>query len=167
MQHFKRYILILFFILSIALAAHSYAASVSHILISVLAFSILGVAAIQALVITLQNYVLKHYPLHSVPGLQLLPPVQTMQNNLFKIIWAGFIFLSLSFVGAFLYLPHVLHTIPISKLVLSSLAWCLFATLLYGYHRSGWRQDDVTARTLGGVVLLIIAYFGSKWVELH
>ncbi len=167
MQDFTRYTLILVLILSAALAAHSYAASISHILISVLAFATLGVAALQAMIITVQNYALKHHPLHSVPLLRVLPPVQTMQNNLFKIIWTGFIFLSLSFLGAFIYLPNVLQAIPLSKLVLSSLAWVLFATLLYGYHRSGWRQDIVTARTLGGVFLLIIAYFGSKGIKLN
>jgi ABC-type uncharacterized transport system permease subunit len=165
MQHFKRYSFIFLGLVSLALLAHSYSASLSHILISIIACAILGAAALQASVITVQTYVLKHYPMNTFPILRILPPVQSMQAALFKVLWAGFIFLSLSFAGAFLYLPNVLQTIQISKLALCSLAWGLFATLLYGYHRSGWRNDVITTRTLIGVLLLTAAYFGSKWIE--
>lgn len=167
MQHFKRYLLFFIALGLIALAGHSYAASLSHILLAIIACTILAVAALQASLITVQNYALKHYPMHSFPVLRVLPPVQTMQGSLFKVLWAGFIFLSITFIGAFLYLPNVLQSIPFSKLALSSLAWGLFATLLYGYHRSGWRNDVVTTRTLIGVLLLTVAYFGSKWIEQH
>jgi len=165
MRHFNGYHLIYLGLGLLALAVHSYSASLSHILVSVIAFGILSLAAVQALVITLQNYLLKQYPITTYPLLNILPPVETMQDLLFKTLWAGFIFLSLSFLGAFIYLPNVLQNIQASKLLLSSLAWILFATLLYGYHRSGWRNDVVTYRTLIGVCLLTIAYFGSKWIE--
>jgi ABC-type uncharacterized transport system permease subunit len=167
MQHLNRYLLISLVLGLTALAAHSLSASLTHILMSFIALSILGLAAVQSMVITLQNYLLKRHPLQTYPMLQFLPPVQTMQKLLFQVIWAGFIFLSLSFLGAFIFLPNVLQNIQLSKLVLSTLAWGLFATLLYGYHRSGWRNDVVTSRTLIGVLLLTIAYFGSKWIEQH
>jgi len=165
MRHFNGYWVIYLGLGLTALAIHSYAASLAHIFVSIIAFGILSLAALQALVITLQNYLLKQHPLTTYPVLDILPPVETMQDLLFKTLWAGFIFLSLSFLGAFIYLPDVLQNIQVSKLLLSSLAWILFATLLYGYHRSGWRNDVVTYRTLIGVSLLTIAYFGSKWIE--
>lgn len=167
MRHFNGYYLIYLGLGLTALGIHNYAASVTHILVSIIAFCILSLAAIQAVVITLQNYLLKQHPLQTYPVLNILPPVETMQDLLFKTLWAGFIFLSISFLGAFIYLPNVLQNIQISKLILSSLAWILFATLLYGYHRSGWRNDVVTYRTLIGLCLLTVAYFGSKWIEQY
>ncbi|HSX20886.1 MAG TPA: cytochrome c biogenesis protein CcsA [Gammaproteobacteria bacterium] len=167
MQHFKEY---LFFFLVLALgmlvfAIHSRAPNLAHILFSVLSLGILVLAALQAIVTAAQNYVIKAHPLQTYPVLRSLPPVETMQGILFKILWTGFILLSLSFLGAFFYLPNVWQHILSSKLLLSILAWGLFATLLYGYHRSGWSSDMVTTRTIIGVLLLVIAYFGSKWIE--
>lgn len=167
MQHIKDY---LFHYLAltaglVVFGIHSYAPNSAHILFSIIALGILILAAVQAIVTAIQNYVIKTHPLQTFPILRNLPPVETMQDILFKILWAGFIVLSLSFIGAFLYIPDVWQHIQFSKLLLSILAWGLFATLLYGYHRSGWSSDMVTIRTIIGVLLLIIAYFGSKWIE--
>lgn len=167
MQHIKDY---LFHYLAltaglVVFGIHSYAPNSAHILFSIIALGILVLAAVQALITAIQNHVIKVHPLQTYPILRSLPPVETMQAILFKILWAGFIVLSLSFLGAFLYIPDVWQHIQFSKLLLSILAWGLFATLLYGYHRSGWSSDMVTIRTIIGVLLLIIAYFGSKWIE--
>lgn len=167
MRHFNRYSFIYLGLGLFGLGIHSYAPSLAHIVVSIIAFSILCLAAAQALVITLQNYLLKQHILTTYPLLNTLPPVETLQGFLFKTIWAGFIFLSLSFIGAFMFLPHVLSHIPLSKVLLSSFAWVLFATLLYGYHRSGWDSNVVTYRTLIGVGLLTVAYFGSKILEQY
>ncbi len=164
MQYINGYYILYLGLGLTALAIHSFAASLAHILVSVIALVIFALAAIQAVVTTLQNYLLKHHPLNTYPLLRALPPVETMQDLLFKILWAGFIFLSLSFIGAMLFLPDVWQHINLAKLVFASIAWLLFAGLLYGYHRSGWGNHVVTIRTLIGVLLLAIAYFGSKWI---
>lgn len=165
MRHFKEYLLIYLGLGLVALGMHMYAAITAHIIFATIAVSILALAALQAMLTAMQNHMIKQYPLHTYPILRSLPPVETMQNLLFKILWAGFIVLSVSFFAAFVYLPDVLRHIQFSKLLLSSLAWLLFATLLYGYHRSGWSSDMVTKRTIIGLLLLTIAYFGSKLIE--
>src|SRR5690606_36863616 len=40
----------------------------------------------------------------------------------------------------------------------------VFAVLLWGRHRLGWRGGTALRWTLGGLVVLILAYFGSKFV---
>lgn len=164
MQYLNGYYILYFGLGLTALAIHHFAASLAHILISVIALAIFALAGLQAVVTTLQNYLLKRHPLNTYPLLSALPPVETMQTLLFKILWAGFIFLSLSFIGAVLFIPNVWQHINLAKLLFASIAWLLFASLLYGYYRSGWGNRVVTARTLIGVLLLAIAYFGSKWM---
>lgn len=165
MRHFKEYFLIYLGLGIIALGIHMYAANHAHVIFAVFAVCILAIGALQVLVTAMQNYIIKQYPLYTFPIFRSLPPVETMQGLLFKIIWAGFILLSLSFLAAFLYSSDMLQYTQFSKLLLSTLAWLLFATLLYGYHRSGWSSDMVTIRIIIGVLLLAIAYFGSKWIE--
>ena|SRR5690349_20713187 len=150
MQHIKEYSL--FFL-------------AAHVLFSVVAVGILALAAVQASITAVQSHVIKSHPLQTYPLLRHLPPLETMQGVLFKILWLGFIVLSLAFISAFFYIPNFWEHTQFSKLLLSISAWSLFATLLYGYHRSGWSSDLVTMRTIIGVLLLVIAYFGSKWIE--
>jgi ABC-type uncharacterized transport system permease subunit len=48
--------------------------------------------------------------------------------------------------------------------VLSIGAWLVFATLLWGRWRFGWRGRTAIRWTVGGFVFLMLAYFGSKLV---
>jgi ABC-type uncharacterized transport system permease subunit len=48
--------------------------------------------------------------------------------------------------------------------VFSLLSWLLFASLLWGHLRHGWRGRHAVRWLLGGYVALLIGYFGSKFV---
>jgi ABC-type uncharacterized transport system permease subunit len=50
------------------------------------------------------------------------------------------------------------------KVVFSVLAWLVFAVLLIGRHRYGWRGRSALVWVLAGTVLLVLAYLGSKFV---
>ncbi|HYN27072.1 MAG TPA: cytochrome c biogenesis protein CcsA, partial [Burkholderiales bacterium] len=49
-------------------------------------------------------------------------------------------------------------------IVLALCAWVVYAILLIGRWRLGWRGRAAIRWTLGGFVLLVLAYFGSKFV---
>ncbi|MBR9865836.1 MAG: cytochrome c biogenesis protein CcsA [Oceanospirillales bacterium] len=135
---------------------------VIHILISILAYSIFTLAAFQAVLLAKQEYQLKH---HITKGLlRSLPPLQTMEALLFEMIWTGLILLTLSLIsGAIvfddLFAQHLVH-----KTVLSILAWLLYATLLIGRHLLGWRSHRAIRWTVGGFIVLMLSFFGSKFV---
>ena len=58
-----------------------------------------------------------------------------------------------------MFAQHLAH-----KTVLSITAWAVFAVLLWGRWRFGWRGRTAIRWSLGGFVILALAYFGSKLV---
>ncbi|MDZ7736378.1 MAG: cytochrome c biogenesis protein CcsA [Gammaproteobacteria bacterium] len=134
----------------------------AHILLSICAYSLLGVAALQALVLAVQERQLRHK--HPGTIMRALPPLAVMENLLFQLITIGFFLLSLSLATGFMFLhdpfaQHLLH-----KTVLSILAWLTFAILLWGRWAKGWRGLVAIRWTLAGFIFLMLAYFGSKLV---
>ena len=134
----------------------------SHILLSILAFSLISIAALQALFLAYQNHQLKH---KNPTGLvSKLPPLQTMEMLLFELLWVGITLLSLSILSGILYLQNIFAQHLVHKTVLSIIAWCVFAVLLWGRHYSGWRGSTAIRGTLVGFAFLVLSYFGSKFV---
>ena len=134
----------------------------THILISLLAYSILGLAVLQALLLAVQE---RH--LHNrQPGgfIRSLPPLQTMEVLMFQMISAGFALLTLALLTGVLFLEDIFAQHLVHKTVLSIIAWLVFAILLWGRWRFGWRGRTAIRWTIGGFIFLMLAYFGSKLV---
>jgi ABC-type uncharacterized transport system permease subunit len=87
-----------------------------------------------------------------------------MEFLLFQLIGAGFVLLSISLVSGFLFLENMFAQHLAHKTVLAILAWMVFAVLLIGRLRHGWRGQTAIRWTLGGFLSLMLAYFGSKMV---
>lgn len=136
--------------------------ALSHVLLSILAYSLLTIASLQALLLAYQHYQLKHKHLRGIMG--LLPPLQTMETLLFELVWAGETLLTLSIITGLFFTysfseQHVAH-----KAVFSVISWLIYALLLWGRHTIGWRGPAAIRWTLGGFAALMLAYFGSKMV---
>ncbi len=133
-----------------------------HILISLLAYSLLTIAALQAILLAIQN---RHLHNRHPGGLiRALPPLQLMENLLFQLISVGFILLSLALISGFLFLEDIFAQHLVHKTTLSVGAWLVFATLLWGRWQFGWRGRTAVRWTLWGGFFLMLAYFGSKLV---
>ncbi|WP_026609829.1 inner membrane protein YpjD [Methylocaldum szegediense] len=133
-----------------------------HIVVSMLAYSFLNIAAFQAALLAFQDWRLRSH--HTDLLVSSLPPLQTMETLLFQLIAAGFVLLSVSLVTGFIFLEDMFAQHLAHKTVLSILAWILFAVLLIGRVRYGWRGTIAIRWTLGGFLSLMLAYFGSKMV---
>jgi len=134
----------------------------SHILLSILSYSVLTLCALQALILALQERQLKHRHLTGV--LNALPPLQTMEAILFELLWVGVILLSLSILTGALYIQNLFAQHLVHKTVFSIIAWLIFAGLLWGHHRLGWRGHTAVRWTLVGFSALVLGYFGTKLV---
>lgn len=135
----------------------------AHILASVVAYGFLNIAAIQAVLLAVQDRCLRT---HHTGGLlvRALPPLETMESLLFQLIGVGFLLLTVSLATGFLFLENLFAQHLAHKTVLSILAWAVFAVLLAGRLRYGWRGQVAIRWTLGGFLALMLAYFGSKMV---
>ena len=135
----------------------------SHVLLSVLAYGFISIAALQAIFLSYQNHRLKHG--HAGGLLTKLPPLQDMETFLLELLWAGETLLSLAIIAGVFFIDDVWSMDGIiHKSFFTVLAWLLFAVLLWGHHRLGWRGTTMTRGTLTGFVLLVTGFYGSKFV---
>lgn len=134
----------------------------AHVLISLLAYSLLAIAALQALLAGYQDWQLKHK--HQNLLMRTFPPVQTMEALLFELIWAGQILLTLSLFSGFLFYDDFLAQKLVHKVVFSILAWLVYATLLWGRHYRGWRGNKAIRWTWAGFSAILLGFIGSKFV---
>ena len=133
-----------------------------HILSSILAYSIITLAAGQACALYLQDHALKA---RKVTGLiEWLPPLQTMEQLLFQMVGAGLLLLTLSIASGAFFLEDIFAQHLVHKTVFTLCAWLIFATLLWGRFQMGWRGNTAIRWTLTGFAALMLAYFGSKFV---
>lgn len=134
----------------------------AHIVLSILAYGTLSLAAVQSVLLVIQDRRLHN---HNPGGfLRGLPPLRIMENLLFHMIGVGFALLSLSLFSGALFLEDIWAQHLLHKTVLSIIAWMVFFTLLWGRWQYGWRGRKAIYWTLAGFILLMLAYFGSKLV---
>jgi len=134
----------------------------AHILISVVAYSLLSIAALQAILLAIQDHHLRNR--HPGGFIRALPPLQTMEILLFRMIGIGFVMLSLALLSGIIFLKDIFAQHLAHKTILSIVAWLVFAVLLWGRQRYGWRGRIAIRYTLSGFILLMLAYFGTKLV---
>lgn len=133
-----------------------------HIVASLSAYSLFALASVQGVLFAIQNRQLKH---RKVSGLlSILPPLQTMERLLFELLLAGQLLLTLGILSGFIFLDNMFAAGMLHKTLLSLAAWLTFGLLLFGRWRFGWRGLTAVRWTLGGSLLLLLAYFGSKFV---
>jgi len=134
----------------------------AHVLLSIFAYSLFALAAVQAILLTLQDNALKK---HRAAGfIRTLPPLQTMEALLFQMLMAGFILLSLALLTGAFYIKDMFAQHLIHKTILSLVSWFVFGTLLWGRWKFGWRGQKALAWTLGGFIALGLAYPVTKFI---
>lgn len=136
-----------------------------HILVSIVSYCLLTIAAIQAVLYAYQERQLKRHAKNGV--LKALPPMQTMELLLFRLVWLGFGLLTLTLVSGALF-SHEIFGAAFTfnhKTVLTILAWLVFAILLFKRLKQNLRGTQAVAWTIAGFALIQLGYFGTKVVS--
>jgi ABC-type uncharacterized transport system permease subunit len=133
-----------------------------HVTVALLAFSVLSIAAALAILLAIQERGLRHRQFGAM--LRALPPLTLTETLLFRLITAGFVLLSLTLLTGILFVDNLFGQHLAHKTVLSIIAWLVFGVLLWGRRRYGWRGRSAVNLTLSGMAILLLAFFGSKFV---
>jgi ABC-type uncharacterized transport system permease subunit len=136
----------------------------AHFIVAMLAYSLFTIAALHAGVMAVLERRLHSGALSG--SLASLPPLLSMEQMLFRIIWIGFILLTVT-VGSGILFSETLFGKPIEfnyKTVFALISWGIFAALLVGRHVYGWRGRRALRWTLAGFVALLLAYIGTRFV---
>ena len=135
-----------------------------HLLISLLAYSFFTIASLHVALMALLEKRLHDGTVTQV--LQNLPPLLTMEAVLFRIIWAGFVLLTLTLGSGVVFSEELFGKAAQfnHKTVFGMVSWLIFAALLAGRHIYGWRGRVAVRWTLAGFLALVLAYIGSKFV---
>ena len=133
-----------------------------HVIFAMLGFSVLSVAAVLAILLALQEHALRARRLNGIAA--ALPPLTLTETLMFQLIGAGFVLLTLTLLSGILFVANLFEQHLIHKTVLSIAAWIVFGALLFGRWRYGWRGRRAVRMTLSGMILLLLAFFGSRFV---
>lgn len=133
-----------------------------HVSVALLAFGVLSIAAALAILLAVQERALRHRQFGAI--LRALPPLTLTETLLFRLIGAGFALLTLTLLTGILFVDDLFGQHLIHKTALSILAWVVFGVLLAGRWRHGWRGKRAVNMTLAGMAVLLLAFFGSKFV---
>lgn len=133
-----------------------------HIGLSITAYSILFMAACQSVLVAVLEYRLHRKK--TIRLLRVLPPLQTMESLLFNFLWAGIVVLTLAIGSGFLFLEDMFAQRVVHHTILAIASWGVYAVLLAGHRLFGWRGTTAVRWTLIAFTLLVLGYFGSKFV---
>ena len=95
-----------------------------------------------------------------------LPPLLTLEQLLFRVISAAFVFLTLTLITGIAFSEIIFGRAMRAdhKTVFAILSWLTFGLLLAGRLLYGWRGRTALRWTLSGFVMLLLAYVGSRFV---
>lgn len=144
----------------------------SHLIIALCAYGLIAVATLHALFMAALDRQL-HRPSENDMkrglvgrALDTLPPLLTQERLLFRLIWIGFIVLTLTVAtGAVVSIQTLGVLFPLDhKTIFTLLAWLTFGGLLWGRHTRGWRGRTALRWTLVGFAFVLLSYSGSRFV---
>lgn len=130
-----------------------------HILLSVLAYSLLFVSSLVSINLGWQIRQMKQHVFdsHSMTINSLLKN----EEKLFKLIFLGWLFLSCALLTGVLFVQGFLADGMGHKIIFSMTAWVLFAVLIVGRLTKGWRGKKAIKLNFFAMSVLMLGFIGS------
>ncbi|MBF0146988.1 MAG: cytochrome c biogenesis protein CcsA [Magnetococcales bacterium] len=138
---------------------------IAHLVMSLLAYGLLTIAAIFALMDAFQDHALKSKHLGRL--FHLLPALYRLETTLYHMVEVGFALLTFSIIsgGIYSWQQHGTLFAFNHKVIFTWATWISLATLFVGRYYWGWRGVKGAKFILSGYLFLVLAFFGVKWVR--
>ncbi|URL01631.1 cytochrome c biogenesis protein CcsA [Avibacterium sp. 20-126] len=130
-----------------------------HIGLALLAYAVCFIATLYAVQLWWIDRNLKSKKLALSP---IIPPLMTVERHFFRLMLSGEFLLTLTLISGAVYLPDFFGMQNVQKAIFSFLAWGVLAIALIGHWKWHWRGKKVIIYSISGMILLSIAYFGSR-----
>ena len=132
-----------------------------HLALGIASYGLFAAAVVHAWLMMRAEYAMRH----ATPASDHLP-LLTLERLTFRFATAGFVLLSATLLVGWLFgetlYGHAWRWEH--KTLFSTLAWLVFAALLLGRRRFGWRGRTAVRVLYAGALLLLMAYVGSRFV---
>lgn len=134
----------------------------AHILLTVLLVGVFCVAGLQAMVLRMQQSMLKSKK--ECVWFNRLPAIETMERVLFQLLWIGFALLSIVLISSIYSYGNLLFSNPavLHKAIIVVLTWLVFFITLVGRYALGWRGKRAAIGTLICMLVLLVVYLSSR-----
>lgn len=94
----------------------------------------------------------------------VVPPLMTVERHFFTLTMVAQGLLTVALVTGMIYLHNFFAPEHIHKAIFSFIAWIVYNILLLGQWKLRWRGNRVLIYSISGMILLSVAYFGSRMV---
>lgn len=94
----------------------------------------------------------------------VVPPLMTVERHFFTLTMVAQGLLTVALVTGMIYLHNFFAPGHIHKAIFSFIAWIVYNILLLGQWKLRWRGNRVLIYSISGMILLSVAYFGSRMV---
>jgi len=133
----------------------------AHIFLSISAYAVLTLAALQTTIFTLLQLFLRSKK--NLAVVAALPPLETVEKLNFQLLSTGLVVLTLTIIsGVILYWPDVGQLLHQIHMAIAVGAWLLYAAILFGYYGVGWRGRTINLFSILAFVVLTGTYLGFR-----
>ena len=137
----------------------------AHLALAIVAHSVFMIAILHAALMMFADRVLHRKGRSFVP-VASLPPLLSIEQMLFRLIWVAFVLLTLTLASGMALSDSLFGRAMRFNhgTVFALLAWITVGVLLLGRHFYGWRGRTAVRWTVAGFVMVVLANIGTAFV---
>lgn len=145
-----------------------------HLVLGIASYGLFATAVLHAWLMSRAEMRMRADPAALVqspsPGVHQPVPLMTLERLTFRFVWLGFILLTITILQGVLFGEQVYGSMAggawrwSHKTVFALLSWLMFAILLWGRWKLGWRGRRAVRMVYSGAAFLLLSYAGSQFV---